>query len=44
MKYLNELSKRYPELSILAFPSNSFNQEPKSNAELKQWYLNNYNL
>ena len=37
MNYLNELSKRHPDLAILAFPSNSFGQEPKSNSELKTW-------
>lgn len=37
MKWLNTISKRYPELMVIAFPSNSFNQEKKSDEELKNW-------
>lgn len=35
MKWLNTISKRFPELVVIAFPSNSFNQEKKSEDELK---------
>ena len=39
MNYLNDLTKRHPDLVILAFPSNTFGQEPKSNEELKAWFF-----
>jgi len=42
MKYLNELTERHPDLAILAFPSNSFGQEPKSNDELNDWFFNEW--
>ena len=42
MNYLNDLTKRHPDLVILAFPSNSFAQEPKSNEELKAWFFNEW--
>lgn len=38
MKYFNELQKRHPNLAIVAFPSNTFNQEPKTESELKNWF------
>lgn len=39
MEYLNVLTARHPNLEIVAFPSNSFGQEPKSKEELKAWLV-----
>ena len=35
MKWLNHVTRRFPELVVIAFPSNSFNQEKKTEEELK---------
>ena len=35
MNWLNRITERFPELVVIAFPSNSFNQEKKTEEELK---------
>ena len=44
MKYLNELRSdaTYGDLAIVAFPSNTFGQEPKTPAELKTWFFDDW--
>lgn len=42
MKYLNKITQRYPQLNVLVFPSNSFNQEKKNENELKDFFYNQW--
>jgi len=42
MKYLNKLRETHPDLAIVAFPSNSFGQEPKTNPQLKEWFFDEW--
>jgi len=45
MNYLNELraDPEFKDLDIVAIPTNTFNQEPKTNAELKEFFYNKWN-
>ena len=43
-RQLVELTEKYPELRVLAFPCNQFGgQEPGTNQEIKDFVVNKYN-
>ena len=44
-RQLVELTEKYPELRVLAFPCNQFGgQEPGTNQEIKDFAVNKYNV